>query len=72
MNILLIASMVAQNNLHTDGTKLNTHVHRNWDMLIYRVRKDEHATLSEVVQDNLPPNGTKLMETPMYIEIGTH
>ncbi len=28
--------------------------------MIYRVRKDEHFTHSEVVQNNLHPDGTKL------------
>ncbi len=59
MNILLIASMVVKNNLPPDGTKFNIHVHRNGDMLIYRVRNDEYVTLSEVVKNNLPPDGTK-------------
>ncbi len=42
-------SEVVQNNLPPDGTKLNTHVHINWDMWIYRVRKDEYATHGCVV-----------------------
>ncbi len=50
-------SEVIKNNLHTDGTKFNIHVHRN---VIYRVRKDEHFTHSEEVQNNLHPDGTKL------------
>ncbi len=49
MKILLIVSVAVQNNLPPDGTKLNIHVHRNWDMLIYRVRKDEYATHGCVV-----------------------
>ncbi len=41
---------VFKNNLLSDGTKFNIHVHRN---VIYRVRKDEHFTHSEVVQNKL-------------------
>ncbi len=50
---------LVENNLQADGTKFIIHVHRNVDILIYRVRKNEHATLSEVVENNLHPDGTK-------------
>ncbi len=46
MNILATHSEVFHKYLPPDGTKSNTHVHRNWDMLIYRVREDEYFTHS--------------------------
>ncbi len=68
--IYVTLSEVVNNNLQTDGTKFNIHVHRNVDILIYRVRKDEYSTLSEVFKITY-----KLMElssTSMYIEMWTY
>ncbi len=38
---------------------MKIHVHRNGDMLIYRVRKDEYATLNDILKNYLQADETK-------------